>query len=138
MAERRQPVRRVLRLTAEPSASRGSVIVEGLASMFVFFVLLMLVVQIGFYVMARNATSVAVEGAVRDVARDPDAAAAVQQRLERDLLATVPGATDVAIEVTTSGSLVRGVVSFEWVPPGPDLAPLTVTVARSAVMGIPP
>ena len=106
--------------------------------MIVFFILLTLVVQIGFYVVARNAAAVAVEGAVRVAARDPDSIEAVRQRLERDLAVTVPGAAEAAVEVTVSGSTVHGLVSFEWAPPGPDLAPITVTVSRSAPMGVPP
>lgn len=106
--------------------------------MVVFFVLLTLVVQIGFYVVARNAAAVAVDGAVRDAARDPAAIRVVQQRLERDLAATVPGGLDAAVDVTATGTLVRGVVSFEWAPPGPDLVPITVTVSRSAPVGVPP
>ncbi len=105
--------------------------------MLVFFVVLTLIVQIGFLVVARGAASAAVEGAVRRAATSGDLAV-VQQRLGRDLRATVPGTIDAEISVTSDGRLATGTVSFDWAPPGPDLIPIRISVTRAAPVVVPP
>jgi hypothetical protein len=106
--------------------------------MLVFFVLLTLIVQIGFLVIARNATSVALEGAVRQAGTDSGDLTVVRDRLERNLHATVPGTQEAEIEMTSNGRIVTGTVSFVWVPPGPDLIPVTISVTRQAPIVVPP
>lgn len=106
--------------------------------MLVFFVLLTLIVQIGFLVIARNAASVALEGAVRGARFQSSDLAVARDRLERDLHATVPGTEDVDISITSDGRTVTGTVSFDWVPPGPDLIPVTISVTREAPVVVPP
>ena len=105
--------------------------------MLVFFVVLTLIVQIGFLVVGRGAASTAIEGAVRRAATNGDLAA-VEQRLGRDLRATVPGTVDAEISVTSDGRMAKGTVSFDWEPPGPDLIPIRISVTRSAPVVVPP
>lgn len=105
--------------------------------MLVFFVVLTIIVQIGFLVVARGAASTAVEGAVRRVATSGDLAA-VEQRLARDLRATVPGASGTEISVTSNGRMATGTVSFDWAPPGPDLLPIRISITRAAPVVVPP
>ena len=118
--------------------SRGSITVEGLAAMLVFFVVVTLIVQIGFLVVARNATSLAVDAAVRRAAIDPESVVDHRVRLHRDLEATVPGTRELEVHLTVEGTAVEGSVSFEWMPPGPDLLPIRVAVERSARIVVPP
>ena len=106
--------------------------------MLVFFVLMTVIVQIGFLVVARNATSVAVQGAVRAASVSVADIEAIEQRLERDLAATVPGAHDALVSVTLDGHTVRGEVSFDWLPPGPDLVPVRIVVSRAIPVVVPP
>ncbi|MCZ7533350.1 MAG: hypothetical protein M5U23_08100 [Acidimicrobiia bacterium] len=110
---------------------------EGLASMLVFFVVLTLIVQIGFLVVVRGAASAAVEGAVRRAGTSGDLAV-VQERLGRDLRATVPGTMDAEVSVTSDGRLTKGSVSFDWAPPGPNLIPIRISITRTAPVVVPP
>lgn len=106
--------------------------------MLVFFVLLTLIAQIGFLVIARNAASVALEGAVRQAGTQSSDLVVARDRLERNLHATVPGTQDAEIVMTSDGRIVTGTVSFDWVPPGPDLIPVTISVTREAPIVVPP
>ena len=106
--------------------------------MVVFFILLMLVVQVAFLVVARNATATAVDASVRRVATSPANLAEERVRLTRDVHATVPGVTDLHVVLEREGLVVRGGVSFDWQPPGPDLLPVSVTVERQANVVVAP
>lgn len=121
-----------------PGREGGSSTVEGLVAMLVFFVLLTLIVQIGFLVVARTSAGVALEAAVRQGSVAPGDLSLVRTRLGRDLAATIPGADAADIAVTTDGATVTGTVSFDWRPPGPDLLPIRISVTRQAPVAIPP
>jgi hypothetical protein len=101
-------------------------------------VLLTLIVQIGFLVLARSAAATSVEASLRRaVVADLDIET-VASRLERDVASVVPGARDVAIEVTHDAGAVRAVLRFRWVPPGPDFVSVTVSIERSVARVVPP
>lgn len=117
---------------------RGSSTVEGLVAMLVFFVLLTLIVQIGFLVVARTSAGVALEAAVRRGSVTPGDLSAVRTRLSRDVAVTVPGAGEADISVTSDGATVTGTVSFDWKPPGPNLVPVRMSVTRRAPVAVPP
>ena len=119
-------------------SDRGSVIVEGLVSMLVFFVLVTIIVQVGFLVVARNGAATALDAAVRGAAIDAQQAEQAQVRLERDIRATIPGVDNLIVSIDLNGDHVRGRVRFDWIPPGPDVVPVTVSVERSAVVVVPP
>lgn len=112
--------------------------VEGLISTLVFFILLTVVVQVGFLVVARSAASAAVQGAIRSASVDVSDSTAIEERLARDVAATVPGAENAVVSVTTDGHTVLGVVEFDWVPPGPDLVPVRIVVTRNMPVVVPP
>ena len=116
----------------------GSTTVEGLVAMLVFFVLLTLIVQVGFLIVARTAAGVALEAAVRDGSVAEGSLEAARSRLDRDLAAMVPGADDAEIELDSDGFTVTGSVSFEWTPPGPDLIPVRISITRRAAVAVPP
>lgn len=106
--------------------------------MLVFFILLTLVVQIAFLVIARNAAAVALDAAVRRVAVAPERIGDERLRLVRDVQATVPGTGDLHVVLDRDGTTVVGLLSFHWQPPGPDLLPVTIAVERQVPILVPP
>jgi hypothetical protein len=106
--------------------------------MVVFFILLTLVVQIAFLVIARNAAATAVDATVRRIAITPMSLDDERGRLARDVQATVPGTADLEILLEQDGTVIYGSISFKWRPPGPDLLPVTISVERSAPVVVPP
>ena len=103
-----------------------------------FFLLTMLIVQMGFLVLARNAAATSVDAALRRAVTSDVDDSSVRNSIERDVLAVVPGATGVSVAVTSDASSVRALLQFRWLPPGPDFVPLTVSIERSATRVIPP
>ena len=122
----------------ERGSQEGSYTVEGIVSIGVFFVLLALIVQIGFLILSRSTAASTVEsGLRRAVAGDLDPGT-VENRIERDLLLVVPGAEGVNVDVTSGRETIHALVRYRWIPPGPDLLPVTVSIERSAVRAVPP
>jgi len=116
----------------------GSYTIEGIVAIGVFFVLLALIVQIGFLVLARSVAATSAEAGLRKgVIADLDIET-VRLGLVRDLSAVIPGAQDISVVVTDEAAVLRAVVSFRWVPPGPDFVPVTVLIERTAVRVVPP
>jgi hypothetical protein len=106
--------------------------------MAVFFLLLMLVVQIGFAVTARSMVAASVEAATRRLAWAPDNSVAEMDRLTTEISATVPGADIVDTRIQADASNVTVEVRYRWLPPGPDLMPIEVVVTRTRTLAIPP
>lgn len=120
------------------SPDDGSYTIEGIVAIGVFYVLLALIVQIGFLVLARGAAATSVEASLRSaVVADLDIGT-LAYRIERDVTSVVPGAQEIEVEVTHGAEAVRAVVRFRWVPPGPDLVPVTVSIERSVARVVPP
>lgn len=132
MGERSRAVRRVLRL------SEGSTTIEGIVAMGVFFLLIALVVQLGFLVIARTAVSASLEGAARRSALPGVDVASQNQRLIAEIDAVAPGVrvVDTAVERTAEQVTVRATV--DWIPPGPDLVPVRFSLARTHALTVPP
>ncbi|MDK1018020.1 MAG: hypothetical protein QGD89_01265 [Actinomycetota bacterium] len=97
-----------------------------------------MIVQIGFLILARSAAATSLEAALRRAVVAETEVAVVQSALSRDVLAVVPGAEDLTVAVTGDETSLRGVVTFRWVPPGPDFIPVTVSIERSVVRVVPP
>ncbi len=106
--------------------------------MLIFFVLVTVIVQVGFLVVARNGAATALDAAVRGAALDVERAEETEARLERDIRATVPGVTNLAVSIEVDPSRVHGQVHFDWIPPGPDFIPVSVSVDRFAAVVVPP
>jgi hypothetical protein len=104
----------------------------------VFFLLMTLIVQLGFLVLARNIASTSVDAALRKAVAGETVATAVRQGLERDVRAVVPGATEISVDVTVDQTILAASVRFRWVPPGPDFVPVTVHIKRSIATVVPP
>jgi hypothetical protein len=97
-----------------------------------------LIVQLGFLVMARNIAATSVDAALRKAVASDMAETVVRSGLERDVRAVVPGATEISVEVTSSRTAMAALVRFRWVPPGPDLVPIIVSIERSIARVVPP
>jgi len=121
-----------------PSDERASYTIEGIVAIGVFFLLLALIVQISFLILARSAAATSIEASLRRAAVSDVDDATVASRIERDVMSVVPGAQDVAVDVTRVQDAVVAVVTFRWVPPGPDFVPVTVSIQRSVVRVVPP
>lgn len=132
MVQRRGAVQRILRL------DRGSYTIEGIVAIGVFFLLMLIIVQLGFLVLARNAAATSVDAALRKAAAADGSVESLEVGLVRDVSAVVPGATAVSVEASRTDASVRAVLRFQWVPPGPDLVPVTVSIERSVVLVVPP
>lgn len=106
--------------------------------MAVFFLLLLLIVQIGFLMSARSMVMAAVDGSVRRLSWDADGAATEKARVIEELTRAVPG---IAVESVTIGSTDTTVtmrVDVRWTPPGPDLVPITMQVFETRTKVLPP
>jgi len=117
---------------------RASYTIEGIVAIGIFFLLLALIVQISFLILARSAAATSIEASLRRAVVSDVDDVTMASRIERDVAAVVPGAQDVAVDVTRVEDAVTAVVTFRWVPPGPDFVPVTVSIERSFVRVVPP
>lgn len=97
-----------------------------------------LIVQLGFLVLARNIAASSVDAALRKAVASDMAEVVVRSGLERDVRSVVPGATEISVDVTSNQTAMMALVRFRWVPPGPDLVPVTVSIERSIARVVPP
>jgi hypothetical protein len=108
------------------------------AALALAFVLLAVVVQVSFVVIARNAAESAAAASARRAAR-PDADLVDADRVLQDLVeATVPGAQSVETTVERTPTDAIATVRFTWDPPGPRLIPITIAVAATSPVAVPP
>lgn len=103
-----------------------------------FFILLTLIVQIGFLVLARSAAASSIEASLRKAALGSADDETIRAGIIRDVRAVVPGAEDVDVSVSSSDSEINAALTFQWVPPGPDLIPVIVSIERSSIRVVPP
>jgi len=104
----------------------------------VFFLLLVLIVQIGFGVASRSMIGASVDAAARRLAWTDGAGAQEQERLRSEVEAAVPGATLTQINVERDDLNVTVLVTYEWRPPGPDLLPMEFVVSRTRTVTVAP
>ncbi len=104
----------------------------------VFFLLIAVVVQLGFLVIARSAVSASMEAAARRAAVPESDVSAERVRLDTEIHAVVPGIkiVDTSIRRSLEDVIVRA--TFEWTPPGPNLIPIQFTLERSHASVVPP
>ena len=132
MVKRRWPIQRVLRL------SDGSMTLEGIVAMGVFFLLIAVVVQLGFLVMARSAISASMEATAGRASLPDGDTRAEESRLGTEIHAGVPGIEVIATDVDRSAEEVTVRATFDWTPPGPDLIPVRFTLVRTHSSVVPP
>ena len=116
----------------------GSATLEGLAAMAVLFLLLVVIAQAAFLVVARDTTQTAVNAAARRAGRPGANLGAETSRLANELRSAVPGAIGVAATIERIGDDVVAEVRFAWRAPGPNLIPITMRVGSSAPIIVPP
>lgn len=103
-----------------------------------FFLIVLLIVQIGFLVLARNVAATSVDAALRRAVAEGTPIETLRNGLVRDVYAVVPGADDVSVGITRDVTSLRAVVRFKWIPPGPDLIPVNVAIDRRTSTAVPP
>jgi len=114
------------------------VLIESLAAMAVVFMLLVIIVQLAFVLVAREVSQTAVDAAARRAARPSADLVAVEERLIAELGAVVPGAQDVVASVASTGERIDVAASITWAPPGPDLVPVVIHVEAATPAVVPP
>lgn len=102
------------------------------------FLLLVLVVQAAFVVVARNAAEAAVAASARRAARPGADLVDERASLAAVLASTVPGARDVAVAVGRDADAGRASAEFSWDPPGPDWLPFRMRVTAEVPAAVPP
>jgi len=114
------------------------VIIESLAAMAVFFMLLVIIVQLAFVLVAREVAETAVDAAARRAARPAADLVQVEERLRAELERVVPGAEGVEATVRLVAEDVEVQATITWAPPGPDLIPVVIHVESTAAISVPP
>ena len=127
------PADRLLRLR-----ERGSAILEGAVALAVAFLLLTLLVQVGFVVAARNAAEASVAAAARRAARSGADPALEEAALSDMLRSSLPGIEGLSVDVEAGPEAVEASARFLWQPPGPRWMPLVIHVAAAASRSVPP
>ncbi len=105
--------------------------------MSVFFLLLVIIVQIGFAVTARSMVGASVDAAARRVSMGAEDEATLD-RVRREVLGAVPGVEISHAAITRDGATVTVALRYRWLPPGPDLVPIDVAVERTRTVAVPP
>ena len=117
---------------------RGSAIVEGLIGLGIAFLLLVLVVQAGMLLMARNAAEAAVGASARSASQAGADLAAEESSLISMLEGTVPGSSEIAVTIQVNESTVDVAATFRWTPPGPNWATVPMEVRAKSPLVQPP
>jgi Flp pilus assembly protein TadG len=104
----------------------------------VFFLLVAVIVQLGFLVIARSAVSASMEATARRAAVPDSDVAAEKSRLGVEIKTVVPGIEILGTSIERSDQDVTVRATFAWTPPGPDLIPVQFTLERSHARVVPP
>lgn len=106
--------------------------------MAVFFILLVLIVQIGLGVASRSMVGASADAAARRLAWGGERTGDAEARLRSEVEAAVPGAMLTQIDVERDDLSVTVLVTYEWRPPGPDLLPIEFAVSRTRTVTVAP
>jgi hypothetical protein len=104
----------------------------------VIFLLIAIVAQVAFVVVARDTAQTAVSAAARRAGRPGADLGAERARLAEELTLVVPGAAGVATSITADATAVTTSASIQWSPPGPDLIPITIRATATVPLVAPP
>ncbi|HZJ49015.1 MAG TPA: hypothetical protein VFD97_08300 [Acidimicrobiia bacterium] len=113
-------------------------IIETLAATAIVFLLIVVITQVAFVVVAHDTARTAVAAAARRAGRPGSDAAVEQQRLAEELTRVVPGASAVNAVIEFDEDGVSARAAIRWTPPGPDLIPITLRVEATAPLVVPP
>ena len=117
---------------------RGSTTIEGIVAMGVFFLLIALVVQLGFLVIARSAVGASLDASVRRLSEAEADTTVERDRLVYEIGAVAPGMTVLSVDLARSSAAITITAVVEWIPPGPDLLPVRLAITRSHALVVPP
>jgi len=112
--------------------------VESLVATAVVFLLIAIVTQVAFVVVARDIAQTAVTASARRAGRPGADLEAEGSRLADELTRVVPGAVEVTTSLEAEATAVTARASIQWSPPGPDLIPITLHAAATAPIVVPP
>jgi len=112
--------------------------VESLVATGVVFLLIAIVTQVAFVVVARDTAQTAVAAAARRAGRPGADLTAEHSRLTDELSRIVPGATEVVASLESDDGSVTARASIQWSPPGPDLIPITLHAEATSLAVVPP
>jgi hypothetical protein len=103
-----------------------------------FFILMLLIVQVGMLAVTRSTIETSVDAAARRAALAPERAPEIEARLRDEIDSLVQGAEIAELGVRISGAEVKVAVTLRWRPPGPDFIPINVRVSRMRSVVVPP
>ena len=106
--------------------------------MAIAFLLLTLVTQASFLVVARNAAQAAADQATRSAARADADPTSVENELVAALERTVPGGENPMASVEVSDRTVTTSARVDWTPPGPRWATITIQIQSKASLSLAP
>lgn len=106
--------------------------------MAVLFLLLVVLAQAAFLLVARDTSQTAVSAAARRGGRPGADLGAEAGRLAAELRAALPGAVGVAASMRQVDDTVVAEAEFGWRAPGPNLFPITIRVSADAPVVVPP
>lgn len=102
------------------------------------FIVMLVVVQIGFLVLARSNVAATIDATLRQAATTPEDIdrhrSVLAERMERG----VPSVTVEHVTMELDGDRIDASVTLHWTPPGPDLTPVSFTVERERTIVVPP
>lgn len=104
----------------------------------VVFLLLSLIVQVGLFLMARNAAEAAVASIARSTALSESDPIAHEEQLRTLIAGTVPGATDIVVTIFADDGFVDVATEFEWIPPGPLWTTIPIRISATTPALVPP
>ncbi len=104
----------------------------------VFFLLLALVVQLGFLVIARTAVGASLDAAARRSAAVDADPGLQRQRIVSEISTIAPGVDVVETKIVRNATTVTVSAVIVWTPPGPDLLPVRMLISRSHALVVPP
>ncbi|GBE25486.1 hypothetical protein BMS3Bbin02_01772 [bacterium BMS3Bbin02] len=106
--------------------------------MALFFVFMLLLVNVAFFVIARNAAYSAVDATARRAAIGNTADSELRDYAVAAIGATAPGAAIQSTAITRNRDTAAVRVVYVWSPPGPLFPSITVTVESSAPLVVEP
>ena len=106
--------------------------------MAVFFLCVIVLVQVAFLITSRAIVGAAVDASARRIAVGDVDLEAEQARVAAEVRASAPGAEIQEVRVERTNAAASVVVVYRWHPPGPDLVPVDVQVERTRAAVIPP
>ena len=102
------------------------------------FLLLTVLVQTAAAMTARSAADAAVAASARRASLPGADLVTEAERLQDVLESVVPGVEEVEVDIRMQARSVVGLAWIHWSPPGPVLAPITITLRAEVPLAFEP